>query len=81
MEEDPHSPGPSANKLYFPASVYFGKVHALPGPEEVEYPDRDLADKLVSLLWYISRALVNFSNRLPVGERLLRSTALFDACD
>ena len=50
MEEDPSSPGPSANKLYFPASVYFGKVHALPGPEEVEYPDRDLADKLVSLL-------------------------------
>ena len=47
MEEDPHSPTPSANKLYFPASVYFGKVHALPGPEEVEYPDRDLADKLV----------------------------------
>lgn len=47
MEDDPHSPGPSANKLYFPASVFFGKVHALPGPEEVEYPDRDLADKLV----------------------------------
>ncbi len=48
MEEDPHSPGPSATKLYFPASVFFGKVHALPGPEEVEYPERDLADKLVS---------------------------------
>ena len=49
MEEDPHSPTPSANKLYFPASVYFGKVHALPGPEEVEFPARDLADKLVRL--------------------------------
>ncbi|KAI5120922.1 hypothetical protein M0805_002902 [Coniferiporia weirii] len=47
MEDDPHSPGPSANKLYFPASVYFGKVHALPSTEDVEYPDRDLADKLV----------------------------------
>lgn len=47
MEEDPLAPGPSANKLYFPASVFFGKVHALPGPEEVEYPERDLADKLV----------------------------------
>lgn len=48
MEEDPHAPGPSVNKLYFPAAVFFGKVHALPGPEEVEYPERDLADKLVS---------------------------------
>lgn len=47
MEEDPHAPGPSVNKLYFPASVFFGKVRALPGPEEVEYPERDLADKLV----------------------------------
>lgn len=48
MEEDPSAPGPSVNKLYFPASVFFGKVRALPRPEEVEYPDRDLADKLVS---------------------------------
>ncbi|KAH7930297.1 hypothetical protein BV22DRAFT_1109356 [Leucogyrophana mollusca] len=47
MEEDPRAPGPSVNKLYFPASVFFGKVHALPGAEEVEYPDEDLADKLV----------------------------------
>ena len=35
------------NKLYFPAAIFFGKVHALPYPEEVEYPERDLADKLV----------------------------------
>lgn len=41
--------GTGANKLYFPASVFFGKIRALPGPEEVEYPDRDLADKLVRL--------------------------------
>ena len=47
MEEDPLAPGPSVNKLYFPASVFFGKVRALPQPEEVEYPERDLADKLV----------------------------------
>ncbi|EEB99521.1 hypothetical protein MPER_00789, partial [Moniliophthora perniciosa FA553] len=53
MEEDPHSPLPSVNKLYFPASVFFGKVRALPGPEEVEYPERDLADKLVNA--YFSR--------------------------
>jgi hypothetical protein len=50
MEEDPQAPGPSVNKLYFPASVFFGKVHALPGPEEVEFPERDLADKLVSVV-------------------------------
>ncbi|KAF8974598.1 fungal-specific transcription factor domain-containing protein [Flammula alnicola] len=48
MEEDPQAPGPSVNKLYFPAAVFFGKVHALPGPEEVEFPERDLADKLVA---------------------------------
>ena len=48
MEEDSNTPGPSVNKLYFPASVYFGTLSVLPGPEEVEYPERDLADKLVS---------------------------------
>ena len=37
------------NRLYFPAAVFFGKVRALPGPEEVEYPPRDLADKLVRI--------------------------------
>ncbi|KAG6333504.1 hypothetical protein ID866_5580, partial [Astraeus odoratus] len=47
MEEDPRAPGPSANKLYFPASVFFGKVHALPGADEVEYPEEDLCEKLV----------------------------------
>ncbi|KAI0829489.1 fungal-specific transcription factor domain-containing protein [Trametes gibbosa] len=47
MEEDPLGAGPSANKLYYPASVFFGKIRALPPPEEVEYPERDLADKLV----------------------------------
>ncbi|KAF8528868.1 fungal-specific transcription factor domain-containing protein [Hysterangium stoloniferum] len=35
------------NLLYFPSGLGFGKVRALPGPQEVEYPDRDLADKLV----------------------------------
>lgn len=49
MEEDPQAPGPSVNKLYFPAAIFFGKVDALPGPEEAEYPDRDLADRLVGL--------------------------------
>ncbi|KAG9016252.1 hypothetical protein FRB90_003606 [Tulasnella sp. 427] len=38
---------PSANLLYFPSSLRFGKVRALPGPEEVEYPPWDLAEKLV----------------------------------
>jgi hypothetical protein len=50
MEEDPRAPGPSVNKLYFPASVFFGKIRALPSADEVEYPDRDLADKLVSFV-------------------------------
>ncbi|KAF8592537.1 hypothetical protein K439DRAFT_1400441 [Ramaria rubella] len=36
------------NMLYFPPGLGFGKVRALPGPQEVEYPDRDLADKLVA---------------------------------
>ncbi|KAG6378488.1 hypothetical protein JVT61DRAFT_12748 [Boletus reticuloceps] len=47
MEEDPRAPGPSANKLYFPASVFFGKLRALPGADEVEYPDEDLCNKLI----------------------------------
>ncbi|KAJ3829475.1 putative fungal-specific transcription factor [Lentinula raphanica] len=63
MEEDPLAPYPSANKLYFPASVFFGKVRALPGPEEVEYPDRDLADKLVNA--YFSR----FHFLMPVVDK------------
>lgn len=63
MEEDPQAPGPSVNKLYFPAAVFFGKVHALPGPEEVEFPERDLADKLVSA--YFSR----FHFLMPVIDK------------
>ncbi|KAI0301814.1 fungal-specific transcription factor domain-containing protein [Multifurca ochricompacta] len=51
------------NKLYFPAAVFFGKVRALPGPEEVEYPERDLADKLVGA--YFSR----FHFLLPVIDK------------
>ncbi|KAI9510447.1 fungal-specific transcription factor domain-containing protein [Russula earlei] len=51
------------NKLYFPATVFFGKVHALPYPEEVEYPERDLADKLVAA--YFSR----FHFLLPVIDK------------
>lgn len=59
MEEDPLAPGPSVNKLYFPASVYFGKVRVLPGPEEVEWPPRDLADKLVrDGLYHTCRVLI-----------------------
>lgn len=41
------SDGP--NMLYFPTGIGFGKLQALPAPEEVEYPERDLADRLVSL--------------------------------
>ncbi|THH33707.1 hypothetical protein EUX98_g391 [Antrodiella citrinella] len=63
MDEDPLAPGPSANKLYFPASVFFGKVRALPLPEEVEYPERDLADKMVDA--YFSR----FHFLMPVIDK------------
>jgi len=48
-DNDPRGPMPTANKLYFPASVFFGQVRALPGVEDVEYPSRDLADALVSV--------------------------------
>ncbi|THH06739.1 hypothetical protein EW146_g9520 [Bondarzewia mesenterica] len=63
MSEDPSAPGTSANRLYFPASVFFGKVRALPGPEEVEYPERDLADKLVDA--YFSK----FHFLMPVVDK------------
>ncbi|KAK7061529.1 fungal-specific transcription factor domain-containing protein [Favolaschia claudopus] len=72
MEEDPLAPGPSVNKLYFPASVFFGKIHALPGPEEVEYPPRDLADKLVKA--YFSR--FHFLNPVIDKPSFLRQYAL-----
>lgn len=48
-DNDPRSPPPTTNKMYFPASVFFGQVRALPGVEEVEYPSRDLCDALVSV--------------------------------
>jgi Fungal specific transcription factor domain len=37
------------NMLYFPTGLGFGKLKALPLANEVEYPERDLADKLVRL--------------------------------
>lgn len=58
------------NRLYFPAAVFFGKVRALPGPEEVEYPPRDLADKLVRFS--------QFSPHRRSG--VLRPTPWVDAC-
>ncbi|QRV90849.1 Fungal specific transcription factor domain [Ceratobasidium sp. AG-Ba] len=45
----PASKTPRLNVLYFPPSVIPGKLAALPGAEEVEYPERDLADKLVDV--------------------------------
>jgi hypothetical protein len=48
--------GTGANRLYFPASVFFGKVRALPGPEEVEYPERDLADTLVRMFQFLTKS-------------------------
>jgi hypothetical protein len=42
-----HSDGP--NMLYFPTGLGFGKLRALPSADDVEFPERDLADKLVGL--------------------------------
>ncbi|KAG8907057.1 hypothetical protein FRB99_005434 [Tulasnella sp. 403] len=59
---------PSANLLYFPTSLRFGEVRALPGPDEVEYPPWDLADKLVEA--YFEK----FHHTLPVlDQRSFRS--------
>jgi hypothetical protein len=41
------SDGP--NMLYFPTGLGFGKLRALPSADDVEFPERDLADKLVGL--------------------------------
>jgi len=46
--DDGDSSRPDINMLYFPVGLGFGHVHALPGVHEVEWPPRDLADKLVS---------------------------------
>ena len=77
MEEDPQAPGPSVNKLYFPAAVFFGKIHALPGPEEVEFPVRDLADKLVSA---IPSSFDSYAYLCLLGRGLLCAPSLPDAC-
>lgn len=77
-EEDPQAPGPSINKLYFPASVFFGNVHALPGPEEVEYPARDLADKLVRFVSFKSPQ--NFRNDFHIGRSIFCAPPFPHAC-
>jgi hypothetical protein len=46
--EDPQASSPSVDRLYFPPSETFGSVRTIPNVEKVEYPDRDLTDKLVS---------------------------------
>jgi len=55
---------PSTNVLYFPTSLHFGKVRALPGPDEVEFPPLDLGQKLVDA--YFDR----FHHTLPVLDSL-----------
>lgn len=67
------SDGP--NMLYFPTGLGFGKLRALPSAEEVEYPERDLADKLVQA--YFER----FHFLLPVLDKpsfLVRYKHLMD---
>lgn len=51
LKSEPKSP---ANNLYFPPILRFNsKARALPGPEEVEFPPRDLADKLVRRYYFL----------------------------
>ncbi|PVG01042.1 hypothetical protein CPB86DRAFT_805498 [Serendipita vermifera] len=67
------SDGP--NMLYFPTGLGFGKLRALPSAEEVEYPERDLADSLVEA--YFER----FHFLLPVLDKplfLARYNTLMD---
>ncbi|KAF8324419.1 fungal-specific transcription factor domain-containing protein [Cantharellus anzutake] len=52
-----------ANNLYFPPNVHSNaRPRALPGPEEVEFPPRDLADKLVAAYF------THFHHTLPVVD-------------
>ena len=60
------------NRLYFPAAVFFGKVRALPGPEEVEYPPRDLADKLVRFSTFIFASPLQRPANRPLGRYVWR---------
>ncbi|CAE6514327.1 unnamed protein product [Rhizoctonia solani] len=60
----PASKTPRLNVLYFPPSVIPGKLSALPGAEEVEYPERDLADKLVDV--YFEK----FHHTMPCIDKL-----------
>ena len=59
---------PNANVLYFPAILGCGKLQALPYAEEVEYPERDLADLLVGA--QVSQE--NSDVHLPSGTSILR---------
>ena len=58
---------PNVNVLYFPAMLGCGKLQALPYAEEVEYPERDLADLLVGA--HVSRE--NSDIHSPSGTSLL----------
>ncbi|KZW03958.1 hypothetical protein EXIGLDRAFT_715981 [Exidia glandulosa HHB12029] len=62
VDGDPRQP--NVNMLYFPPGLGFGKVHALPGAHEVEWPERDLADKLIEA--YFER----FHFLLPVLDKI-----------
>ncbi|KDQ10040.1 hypothetical protein BOTBODRAFT_178587 [Botryobasidium botryosum FD-172 SS1] len=62
---EPSVSTPAVNMLYFQPSLRFGsRIRALPHQEEVEYPPRDLADKLVSAYF------TNFHHTLPVVDKL-----------
>ncbi|KAF8609200.1 hypothetical protein BDV93DRAFT_432103 [Ceratobasidium sp. AG-I] len=60
----PASKTPRLNVLYFPPSIAPGKLSALPSAEDVEYPERELADKLVDV--YFEK----FHHTLPCIDKL-----------
>jgi hypothetical protein len=71
------SDGP--NMLYFPTGLGFGKLRALPSADDVEFPERDLADKLVGLPpgSHDEPHPVRLSNPVPfIGSSLFRSFSL-----
>jgi hypothetical protein len=67
------------NMLYFPTGLGFGKLKALPLADEVEYPERDLADKLVRFPFAPAHMMTCPTNRPsntpPPGGCLFRARA------
>lgn len=76
------------NMLYFPTGLGFGKLKALPLAKDVEYPERDLADKLVSprslprahMTGPHPRRVPGLLTRPPPGRCLFRTRSFPSSC-